>query len=381
MDFCEVCFDGYRPGRSIFLEKMVIGVIEDFEILVTSKEWRSVILPPSSTASKGLIGRFSSLNRLDDLLNCRVTSVNHYRPNNERVIQNEIILARMVFGNDVRSIRFECDGDVFGGCTYRFTDSRVIICRDHGPGRRKNDYVLVQSFSVPANRSFNVLHCVSLTESMNHLDQLQPWTPTRWAATFFDCAREICGAPQIIREPTSRWRGYLGLFGVFGEYQVHDLESQMDAVEPQMAKGDLTKTLFSSIWSSILSVCGLHTKVLPLDESKPDSHSDQSRLEGFKKEESRIDPKQQFILTWQARLMRTMIAELGGQCEVDDDKASLTSSITQIGVADDVMGKEAQSILDENEKNDADFESSHGAIIDNHIQNHDSAHSSPLTNH
>ncbi|ESK87831.1 hypothetical protein Moror_15324 [Moniliophthora roreri MCA 2997] len=135
---------------------------------------------------------------------------------------------------------------------------------------------------------------------------------------------------QIKRGPAFSYRGYFGSLKVVNDgcqiLMVSEME--IDEAVARMIRGRL-KQVFSSVWSGVLSVVSVKT---PPIEEKPGINrlkltfcAEQSRLKDLEHEDFRKDPVRE-VLAEQAEALRAMVAELEGQCRMDEDRPFLTSA-------------------------------------------------------
>ncbi|KAI3619955.1 hypothetical protein WG66_002663 [Moniliophthora roreri] len=293
---CEICGGTCYYLDSLHTWKEVRGVVEEEAFLMSISDWLTYIVePPRFQSSRHQPSRSRYL---EDLLACLVTHVDHYR-SEKWDSTHEIIVAHLCY---------------------------VTICEDH-PAHKYN-YTLVRSFTVPVDGSFNILDCVSLAESVSRLIQpysSQPWTSMWWAATFFHCARERCGATKIRRGLAFSRRGCLGSLRLVNdkcEIRVFDTESEreMDKAMTRMTMGTLKQKLFAA-WSGFLKA------PVQMDEFKVAFYGDQAKMREAKSEDDiREDPRKQ-VLAGQVEILRVMVAKLGGLCNISKEgTVSINSS-------------------------------------------------------
>ncbi|ESK86201.1 hypothetical protein Moror_16670 [Moniliophthora roreri MCA 2997] len=158
----------------------------------------------------------------------------------------------------------------------------------------------------------------------------QPWTSMWWAATFFHCAREKCGATKIRRGLAFSRRGCLGTLRLVNdkcEIRVFDSESERetDKAVARMTTGTLMQKLFAA-WSGFLSMSGFDTGApVQMGELKMAFYADQAKMRKAKFEDFRENPRRK-VLARQVEILRVMVAKLGGLCNISKEGTVLINT-------------------------------------------------------
>ncbi|KAK7049812.1 hypothetical protein VNI00_005242 [Paramarasmius palmivorus] len=309
----------YHP-RSLFLlcaPKPVYGVIDRYLIALTSANWLSKILGDEPSFFNGVDPDNNHVplpsNHLDDLLCCKVTGVGHYRSRGGP--KHEIIVLHFDFGFEQRSVRLQrvMHKDHCPMLTgYAFVDD-VVIGPFYEPGH--SEFTIVQKFAVPPSMSFNILQCATLAHAITYVSwaySARQYMCLWWAGTFFNCARHMCGVPQLVKGPAFQRRGHIGSTLVVNDQcQLRfPSGSEMDALLARMNRG-----------------AKAHERRATLEALEAAYNADQVRLERLDQEGLRNNPKET-VLAEQEVLMRALVAELERRCKPDKEMSSSVSFAT-----------------------------------------------------
>jgi hypothetical protein len=196
--------------------------------------------------------------------------------------------------------------------SYAFVDD-VLIGPFYEP--RRSEFTLVQKFAVPPSVTFNILQCATLAHAITYISwaySARQYMCLWWASTFFNCARQICGVPQLVKGPAFQRRGRIGSTLVVNDQcQLQFLSgSRMDALLARMNRGGKA-----------------HERKARLEASEAAYNADRARLERLDQEGLRNRPKET-VLAEQEVLMRALIAELERRCKPDKEMSSATSYAT-----------------------------------------------------